>query len=58
LVVLVVLVGLSRIYLQVHFPSDVLAGLLAGAFWVSGLHALMFSRPTGYGQDKATGGTA
>jgi len=53
---LVLLVGLSRIYLQVHFPSDVLAGLFAGAFWVFGLHALMFSQPAKSGKDNATGG--
>jgi membrane-associated phospholipid phosphatase len=55
---LVLLVGLSRIYLQVHFPSDVLAGLFAGAFWVLGLHALMFSQPAKSGKDNATGGKA
>ena len=40
----VLLVGLSRLYLQVHFPSDVLAGTLAAAFWAAGLHAWMFGR--------------
>jgi membrane-associated phospholipid phosphatase len=57
LTALAVSVGLSRIYLQVHFPSDVLAGLLAGAFWVFGLHALMFPRPARCGQNTATGDT-
>lgn len=32
---LVVLIGLSRIYLGVHYPSDVVAGYLAAAIWVS-----------------------
>jgi membrane-associated phospholipid phosphatase len=58
LVIAVLLVGLSRIYLQVHFPSDVLVGLLAGAFWVFGLHALMFSRPAKFDKDGVTGGTS
>lgn len=31
---LVVAVGFSRLYLQVHFPSDVLFGVLAGLLWV------------------------
>lgn len=36
---IVLAVAASRIYLQVHFPSDVLAGMLAAALWVLGLHA-------------------
>ncbi|HEY2117392.1 MAG TPA: phosphatase PAP2 family protein [Candidatus Angelobacter sp.] len=32
--VLVIAIGLSRIYLGVHYPSDVIAGYLAAAVWV------------------------
>lgn len=38
--VLVMAIGLSRIYLGVHYPSDVIAGYLAAALWVSTLVAL------------------
>jgi membrane-associated phospholipid phosphatase len=33
--VLVLAIGISRIYLGVHYPSDVVAGYLAAAMWVS-----------------------
>jgi membrane-associated phospholipid phosphatase len=32
---LVAMIGLSRIYLGVHYPSDVIAGYLAGAVWIT-----------------------
>ncbi len=34
-IVLVLLIGLSRIYLGVHFVSDVIAGFAAGAIWLA-----------------------
>jgi len=33
-IVLVLIIGISRIYLGVHYPSDVIGGYLAGAFWI------------------------
>jgi undecaprenyl-diphosphatase len=41
LVVLALLVGVSRVYLQVHDPSDVLGGFLLALVWVFGIHAWM-----------------
>ena len=38
--VLVAAIGLSRVYLGVHYPSDVIAGYLAASLWVSTLVAL------------------
>lgn len=33
-------VSLSRLYLQVHYPSDILAGLALGSGWVLGVNTL------------------
>ena len=32
-VVLIILIGLSRLYLGVHYPTDVLAGWAMGSAW-------------------------
>jgi len=42
-VVLMILIPFSRIYLGVHFPTDVLAGLIIGAIWL-GLFLLVEPR--------------
>jgi len=39
-VLLVLAIGLSRIYLGVHYPSDVIAGYLAGTIWAATMVAL------------------
>ncbi len=37
---LVLAIGTSRVYLGVHYPSDVLAGYLVGAIWTASMVAL------------------
>lgn len=38
----VLMVGLSRVYLGVHYPSDILAGWTAASVWVIGVYGLVF----------------
>lgn len=32
---LILFIGISRVYLGVHYPSDVIAGFLVGGFWLT-----------------------
>ena len=38
---MIILIGLSRVYLGVHYPSDVLAGYASALIWVIALRAAM-----------------
>ena len=35
-------VGWARVYLGVHYPSDILAGWCAAAVWTAGAYGLVF----------------
>ncbi len=39
-VFLILTIGSSRIYLGVHYPSDILAGYLAGIVWLSAIYSI------------------
>jgi undecaprenyl-diphosphatase len=56
-VLLTVLVGCSRVYLGVHWPTDVLAGWAAGAAWALGIWGTAFwlQQRGGIEQDDDTG---
>ena len=34
-IIIILLIGFSRLYLGVHYPSDVLAGFVAGFWWIT-----------------------
>ena len=51
---LVIMIGMSRIYLGVHYPSDVIAGYLAALVWVSSLVIADRVRKTRKGLKVAT----
>lgn len=42
LATLILAIGLSRLYLGVHYPSDVLGGYVAGIAWISACGAIVF----------------
>ncbi|MFC4454505.1 phosphatase PAP2 family protein [Deinococcus sonorensis] len=53
----VVLMGLSRIYLGVHYPTDVLGGWALGLAWAGGVALVLWPRLRRAQQHAATPGT-
>jgi undecaprenyl-diphosphatase len=51
-VLLVLLIGFSRLYLGVHYPTDVLAGYLAAPLWISAIGLSYFLWRTVRGATK------
>jgi len=51
---LVIAIGISRIYLGVHYPSDVVAGYLAATVWVGTVIVLDHVRKVRKGSKKKT----
>ena len=43
--IFVVTVGIARIYLGVHYPSDILAGFAVAVAWVMGMHSVVGRAP-------------
>jgi len=54
-VFLTLIVGVSRVYLGVHYPTDVVAGWMFGFFWASlcWIIAKRFERETGVATERS-----
>lgn len=50
-----IMVSVSRVYLGVHYPSDILAGWCAALAWVTGCYLMMFRHRHPWRQRRTTG---